>query len=200
MLSNTFEESTQEAILQSRTSFAQGILKLELLADSFGMPTKVGEAQGEGGDTRVFAFRSVKKNSEGGGTGGSADPFEVRSARRAAPATAIAANPVGCCAFPALSLAAHRQPCPHGTGSRRGRRHRAHRGQARAAARQQGERRQGWRGRGALQHTSSPSQSQPTLASPLSHPQLTEPTPHPSHSQVLFSSAPRLPPITPTRV
>jgi len=77
MLSNTFEESTQEAILQSRTSFAQGILKLELLADSFGMPTKVGEAQGEGGDTRVFAFRSVKKNSEGGGTGGSADPFEV---------------------------------------------------------------------------------------------------------------------------
>jgi len=77
MLSNTFEESTQEAILQSRTSFATGVLKLELLADSFGMETRVGEAQGENGDVRVFPFRSVQKNSEGGGTGGSADPFEV---------------------------------------------------------------------------------------------------------------------------
>lgn len=63
-----------EAVLQSRTSFATGILKLELICQSFGMDTKVGERVG---DRYVFNFKSVAKNSEGGGTGGGTDPFEV---------------------------------------------------------------------------------------------------------------------------
>jgi hypothetical protein len=75
MLSYTFEKSTEEAISQSRLTFANSVLKLELMAASYGMPTHVGEKQGDG--TRVFSFRSVKKNSEGGGTEGSGDPFEV---------------------------------------------------------------------------------------------------------------------------
>ena len=74
VLSNTFQAVEGESILQSRTSFATGILKLELLAESFGMSTRVGKLVG---DAYVFEFRSVQKNSEGGGTGGSADPFEV---------------------------------------------------------------------------------------------------------------------------
>jgi len=74
MLSNTFEATKVEAVLQSRTSFATGILKLELICQSFGMDTKVGERVG---DKYVFNFKSVAKNSEGGGTGGGTDPFEV---------------------------------------------------------------------------------------------------------------------------
>ena len=73
VLSNTFQAVEGESILQSRTSFATGILKLELLAESFGMSTRVGKLVG---DAYVFEFRSVQRNSEGGGTSGSADPFE----------------------------------------------------------------------------------------------------------------------------
>jgi len=75
MLSFTFESVRDESTLQCRTSFAQGIIRLELLADSFGMAYQVGEEQGT---DRVYTFRTVEgksQGSSGGGDGG--DPFAV---------------------------------------------------------------------------------------------------------------------------
>lgn len=76
MLSNTFERTQDESILQCRIAFAQCLLKLELVAESFGVHTNVGEKNPSDG-SYVFKFRSVQRNSEGGGTYKSEDPFEV---------------------------------------------------------------------------------------------------------------------------
>merc|ERR1739848_175513 len=70
MLSNTFEMVRQDSTLKCRTSFAQLLLKYEMVANSLGMATHAGEKVG---DKYVFNFRSV----EGSGSGGS-DPFDCR--------------------------------------------------------------------------------------------------------------------------
>lgn len=72
MLSNTYENVRKESTLRCRVSFAQCVLKLELVAESLGMPTQVGE---HADDMYVYKFRSVAPNSDGGGTGGERDPF-----------------------------------------------------------------------------------------------------------------------------
>ena len=56
---------------QCRTSFAQRMMRLELLADSFNMEVNVGENKGEGNFT--YDFRSM----DGGGSAsdGADDPF-----------------------------------------------------------------------------------------------------------------------------
>jgi len=73
MLSFTFEAVRSEATLQTRTSYAQCLMRLELLADSFGMSVHVGEQKG---DIFTFDFRSVESLSGGSSAGGS-DPFAI---------------------------------------------------------------------------------------------------------------------------
>lgn len=82
MLTHTFDHVRDEATLQSRLSFARCIIKQELVAESFGLPTKVGELKPDG--RYVFTFRSVQHRSdevsEDGYVGdldeGGADPFQ----------------------------------------------------------------------------------------------------------------------------
>ena len=82
MLTHTFETVREEATLQSRLSFAQCIIKQELVAESWGMATQVGEIKPDG--RYVFTFRSVLHDrddeSEDGYAGdldeGGADPFQ----------------------------------------------------------------------------------------------------------------------------
>ena len=59
--------------LQCRTSFAQRLMRLELLAESFGMSINVGEHKG--GNDYTFDFRSVE-GSDGAAEGGD-DPFAL---------------------------------------------------------------------------------------------------------------------------
>lgn len=74
MLTSTFDGVKQESTLHSRLSFAQCVLRWELLAKALGRPTAVGK-RNETGD-RVFEFRAVERNVEGGSTYGSDDPFD----------------------------------------------------------------------------------------------------------------------------
>ena len=62
MLTHTFDHVRDEATLQSRLSFARCIIKQELVAESFGLPTKVGELKPDG--RYVFTFRSVQHRSD----------------------------------------------------------------------------------------------------------------------------------------
>ena len=62
MLTNTFDDVFDEATLQSRLSFAVGVMKLEIIARSFNIGTAVGES-GKGG--RVYLFRSVERRDGG---------------------------------------------------------------------------------------------------------------------------------------
>jgi hypothetical protein len=71
MLSFTFEMVREEATLQCRTSFAQRLMRLELIAESFGMPINVGEHKG--GDDYTFDFRSMEGASSS--AEGADDPF-----------------------------------------------------------------------------------------------------------------------------
>jgi hypothetical protein len=73
MLSFTFEMVREESTLQCRTSFAQRLMRLELLAESFGMSINVGEHKG--GNDYTFDFRSVE-GSDGAAEGGD-DPFAL---------------------------------------------------------------------------------------------------------------------------
>ena len=72
MLSFTFDTVREESTLQCRTSFAQLIMRLELLATSLGMNINVGEDKG---DKFTFDFRSVVTSVEGSIVNGSSDPF-----------------------------------------------------------------------------------------------------------------------------
>ena len=82
MLTHTFDAVRDESTLQSRLSFAQCLIKLELVAESFSMRTHVGKKVGP--DQYVFEFRSLERstdeNSEDGYPGdideGGADPFQ----------------------------------------------------------------------------------------------------------------------------
>lgn len=71
MLSFTFEMVREEATLQCRTSFAQRLMRLELIAESFGMGINVGEHKG--GDDYTFDFRSMEGASSS--AEGADDPF-----------------------------------------------------------------------------------------------------------------------------
>jgi len=66
MLTNTFDDVFEEATLMSRLSFAIGIMKLEVMAQSFGANTEVGEPRN---GARVYVFRTFK----GGGGGEDGD-------------------------------------------------------------------------------------------------------------------------------
>ena len=70
MLTFTFDAVREESTLQCRTSFAQRMMRLELLADSFSMQVNVGENKGEGNFT--YDFRSIEG---GGATADADDPF-----------------------------------------------------------------------------------------------------------------------------
>jgi len=65
MLSSTYEMVRDESTLQSRTSFAQLMMRHELLAASWGISANVGESKGNGKFT--FDFRSVAAISTDGG-------------------------------------------------------------------------------------------------------------------------------------
>ena len=78
MLSFTFETVLKDSTLSSRTAFAQCIMRLELIAHSFGMPTAVGDHKGDG--VYTYDFRSVDKDEKDGMPAaaicpGNADPF-----------------------------------------------------------------------------------------------------------------------------
>jgi hypothetical protein len=72
MLSFTFETVREESTLQCRTSFAQHLMRLELLAESAGMAINVGEFKGD--DNYTFDFRSVE-SADGAASEGGDDPF-----------------------------------------------------------------------------------------------------------------------------
>jgi hypothetical protein len=86
MLTNSYDEVRKDATLYSRLSFAQCILKHELVAQSLGMATKVGEPQPDG--AFVYEFRSIRCTEEDSGDGfnpsfpgdiedgGGSDPFQ----------------------------------------------------------------------------------------------------------------------------
>lgn len=76
MLSFTFEAVRDESTLQCRTAFAQCLMRLELIADAFGMDVHVGEHKGEG--KYVYEFRSVESlaaTDTGGKEASQGDPF-----------------------------------------------------------------------------------------------------------------------------
>ena len=65
MMSHTFDGIRQEAVLQSRLGFASLVMKLELIATSFHMPTKVGEpvigrVEADGDQVHVYKFRAIE--------------------------------------------------------------------------------------------------------------------------------------------
>lgn len=62
MLTHTYDAVRDESLLLSRLSFAQCLLKLELVADSFNMRTHVGKKVGP--DTFVYEFRSLQRDGE----------------------------------------------------------------------------------------------------------------------------------------
>ena len=84
MLTYTFDSVLGESILKSRLSFSRCIIKMELVAESFGVQTRVGIRKGP--EDYVFEFRSIERNveddegSEDGYEGdfdeGGADPFQ----------------------------------------------------------------------------------------------------------------------------
>lgn len=87
MLTHTYDSVNEESTLQSRLSFSRCIVKLELVAESFGMLCHVGEfVPGTEADKEfVFKFRSIEYSgdddgSEDGYPGdideGGADPFQ----------------------------------------------------------------------------------------------------------------------------
>jgi len=63
LLATTFAQTQAEATLQGRMAFARITLRLELLADVFGIDTWSGEALD--GDRHVHAFREVIRDQEG---------------------------------------------------------------------------------------------------------------------------------------
>ena len=82
MLTNTYETVRESQKLQSRLSFAQCVIKLELIATSLRINCKVGEVQPDG--TYHYVFRSLDRDteeeSEDGYPGdiedGGVDPFQ----------------------------------------------------------------------------------------------------------------------------
>ena len=81
MLSYTFESVLNDSTLSSRTAFSQCVMRLELLASSFGMSTAVGDHKGS--DSYTYDFRSVNAadptdptaSGETNAAPGNADPF-----------------------------------------------------------------------------------------------------------------------------
>jgi len=63
MLSHSFDKALGEATLESRLSFATDVMKLELVATSLGMKTRVGERTPSG--THVYRFRSSEGAQDG---------------------------------------------------------------------------------------------------------------------------------------
>ena len=75
LLAFTFEAVKSESTLRCRIAFAQCLMRLELLATSFGMDVRVGDKKG---DKYTYDFRSFEADdagSSGGGTG--YDPFAI---------------------------------------------------------------------------------------------------------------------------
>ena len=81
MLTSTYDNVHSNATLNSRLSFATGVMRLELIADSFGWPTAVGELDK---GKLVYVFRTVSFMDEkddldeieiGAEEGGGTDPF-----------------------------------------------------------------------------------------------------------------------------
>ena len=87
-MSQTFEVVREESVLKSRLGFASSVMKLELIAASFGMKRRVGEASPSATDPSryVYKFRAYERreddesDSEDGYEGdfdeGGSDPFQ----------------------------------------------------------------------------------------------------------------------------
>ena len=89
MMSHTFDGIRQESLLQSRLGFALLVMKLELIAESFGMRTRVGEPtsriEADGDQVHVYKFRAFEREAdddsdsddgyEGDFDEGGSDPF-----------------------------------------------------------------------------------------------------------------------------
>ena len=87
-MSQTFEVVREESVLKSRLGFASSVMKLELIASSFGMKRRVGEAAPTASNPSryVYKFRAYERrhddesDSDDGYEGdfdeGGSDPFQ----------------------------------------------------------------------------------------------------------------------------